>query len=70
MKIAITGASGFVGHNLQEYLKSLNEVESVRVRYVPNQKFEINATALIHLSGKAHDLKKVSNPIDYNEANF
>ena len=70
MKIAITGASGFVGHNLQEYLKSLNEVESVRVRYVPNQKFEINATALIHLAGKAHDLKKVSNPIDYYEANF
>ena len=70
MKIAITSASGFVGHNLQEYLKSLNEIESVRVRYVPNQKFEINATALIHLAGKAHDLKKVSNPIDYYEANF
>jgi nucleoside-diphosphate-sugar epimerase len=68
--ITITGATGFVGANLQNYLKSSHEVNSMSVRYVPNQRFEINAGVVIHLAGKAHDLKKVSNPIDYYEANF
>ncbi|MFV8372640.1 NAD-dependent epimerase/dehydratase family protein [Flavobacterium sp. LB2P74] len=70
MKIVITGASGFVGTNLQPYLKTAHEIESMSVRYFPNQQFDLNANAIIHLAGKAHDLKKVSNPIDYYEANF
>jgi nucleoside-diphosphate-sugar epimerase len=70
LKIAITGASGFVGTNLQDYLKSSHDVESMRVRYLPNQRFEIKENAIIHLAGKAHDLKKVSNPSDYYEANY
>ena len=32
------------------------------VRYKPNQQFEINKDVIIHLVGKAHDLKKVPNP--------
>jgi nucleoside-diphosphate-sugar epimerase len=68
-KIAITGITGFVGTNLKNYLSSY-EIEPLSVRYVPNQKFEINADAIIHLAGKAHDLKKVSKPTDYYEANF
>lgn len=70
MKIAITGATGFVGTNLQDYLKSSHGVNSMSVRYVAGQQFELKADALIHLAGKAHDLKKVSNPLDYYEANF
>lgn len=70
MEIAITGATGFVGTNLREYLKTSHEVFSMSVRYRANQQFEINADALIHLAGKAHDLKKVSNAQDYYEANF
>lgn len=70
MKIAITGATGFVGTNLQEYLKSSHDVESMSVRYIANQQFEIKTYALIHLAGKAHDLKKVSNPSAYYDANF
>ena len=70
MKIAITGASGFVGVNLHNYLKTLHEIESMSVRYMPNQQFEINMDVIIHLAGKAHDLKKVSNPQVYYEANF
>ena len=69
-KISITGATGFVGVNLENYLKTSQNVESMRVRYVPNQQFEIKTDALIHLAGKAHDLKKVSNPQDYYEANY
>jgi nucleoside-diphosphate-sugar epimerase len=70
MKITITGATGFIGTNLVNYLSISNRVKPISVRYVPNQQFEINADAIIHLAGKAHDLKKVSNPIDYYEANF
>jgi nucleoside-diphosphate-sugar epimerase len=70
LKIAITGATGFVGTNLQEYLKTLHDIESMRVRYVTNQRFEIKGDVIIHLAGKAHDLKKVSNPQEYYEANF
>ncbi|WP_428231324.1 NAD-dependent epimerase/dehydratase family protein [Flavobacterium sp.] len=70
MKILITGATGFVGTNLKNYLKTSNEVESFSIRYQANQEFEINTDALIHLAGKAHDLKNVSNPNDYYEANF
>lgn len=70
LKIAITGATGFVGTNLQGYLKSDFEVEILSLRYIPNQQFKINGDAIIHLAGKAHDLKKVSNPQDYYDANF
>jgi nucleoside-diphosphate-sugar epimerase len=68
--VLITGATGFVGTNLQNYLKSSSEVEPLSVRYIPNQSFDIKADSIIHLAGKAHDLKKVSNPSDYYEANF
>ncbi len=70
MKIAITGISGFVGKNLQNYLKFRHEVLPMSVRYQCNQQFKLASNALIHLAGKAHDLKKVSNPTDYYEANF
>ncbi len=68
--VKITGLSGFVGSNLKGYLKNSFHIESFSVRYVPNQKFEIKADVLIHLGGKAHDLKKISQPKDYYEANF
>ncbi|SDW70930.1 NAD-dependent epimerase/dehydratase family protein [Flavobacterium degerlachei] len=70
MKIIITGASGFVGQNLQNYLTNLHEIETMSVRYIANQRFDLKADAIIHLAGKAHDLKKVSNPTDYYDANF
>jgi nucleoside-diphosphate-sugar epimerase len=69
-KVLITGASGFVAQNLQEYLKDSHDLNGMSVRYIPYQQFDINSDAIIHLAGKAHDLKKVSNPSDYYEANF
>jgi nucleoside-diphosphate-sugar epimerase len=70
MKIIITGASGFVGVNLQDYLKTSYDVEPMSVRYIPNQQINLKTDAVIHLAGKAHDLKKVSDPHDYYDANF
>ncbi|HKO75785.1 MAG TPA: NAD-dependent epimerase/dehydratase family protein [Flavobacterium sp.] len=70
MKVTITGVSGFVGQNLYNYLEMTHDVESMSVRYHPNQKFDIKTDVIIHLAGKAHDLKKVSNAQEYYEANF
>lgn len=70
MKITITGASGFVGMNIQNYLKDIHSLVTFSIRYQQDQKIDINTEAIIHLAGKAHDLKKVSNPSEYYEANF
>lgn len=70
MKVAITGASGFVGQNLQDYLKDSHEINALSVRFLSDQKIKFEANAIVHLAGKAHDLKKVSKPLDYYEANF
>jgi nucleoside-diphosphate-sugar epimerase len=70
MKVIITGASGFVGTNLQDYLKTNFEIQNLSLRFKSNQQFEIKTDAIIHLAGKAHDLKKVANPMDYYESNF
>ncbi|WP_343707614.1 NAD-dependent epimerase/dehydratase family protein [Flavobacterium sp.] len=69
-KILITGSTGFVGVYLQQYLKFYYELEFLSIRYKSEQKFEVISDAIIHLAGKAHDLKKVSAPKDYYEANF
>lgn len=62
--ISVTGASGFVGTNLNDYLKDAYEIHPMSVRFVVNQKFDVRGG---HYSfvGKAHDVKKVSNPLDY-----
>lgn len=67
--ILITGATGFVGGNVVKYLSKANNIQAISARYVPNQKFGLNGDAVIHLAGKAHDLKKVSHPQDYYDAN-
>lgn len=70
MEVEVTGASGFLGINLQEYLKEYFIVKPKSVRYKAKQEIQINADAIIHLAGKAHDLKNTSAPNDYYEANF
>ena len=69
--IIITGSSGFVGSNLLNFFKlSVNELSKLKIRN-SNWKSEINlnATAIIHLAGKAHDLKNSSNSKDYFDIN-
>ncbi len=70
MKITITGASGFVGSNLIEFLNKSNQIDKISLRFESPKQTEIFCDAIIHLAGKAHDLKKVSKPREYYEANF
>jgi nucleoside-diphosphate-sugar epimerase len=70
MKISITGGSGFVGVNIQLYLKELHNVSTMSIRYFPDQSFDLKGDAIVHLAGKAHDLQNISDPSEYYQANF
>lgn len=71
LKLLITGSSGFLGQNLINYFSQTNNQFTIQ-RY--NRTADNNAVlhndVIIHLAGKAHDLKNVSNPQDYYDANF
>lgn len=70
-KVLITGVSGFVGKNLVPYLtESKVEVTSLHRNELVLDVNLANIGAIIHLAGKAHDLKKTSNPGEYYKVNF
>ncbi|MEO8172289.1 MAG: NAD-dependent epimerase/dehydratase family protein [Sediminibacterium sp.] len=69
--VFITGASGFVGSNLVSYLAKKFALVTSKVRYLPEQVFDLKGSfAVVHLAGKAHDLKNVSVPQEYYEVNY
>lgn len=68
--IFITGATGFVGKNICLHFENEYDIVTESVRYKLNQKFNFTSDVIIHLAGKAHDLKNTSKPDDYYEANF
>ena len=70
LKITITGGTGFVGTNLRDFLSDDYQVNFLGVRFKENQIITIDSDVVIHLAGKAHDLKKVSRPQEYYEANY
>lgn len=71
MKVLITGITGFVGLNLKQYLEEkLIEVEGIFMRNYSWNYSTSEADVIIHLAGKAHDLKKKSEPEDYYYSNF
>lgn len=71
MKVLITGASGFVGGNLIDYLKEKGDCDIIitRVRATDKEFVIGKADAVVHLSGKAHDLRKSVDPEEYYAAN-
>ncbi|KQB41549.1 NAD-dependent epimerase/dehydratase family protein [Flavobacterium aquidurense] len=69
MKVKITGSSGFVGENLSNYLSNLSfSIDKISLRNL-NWKNDINADAIIHLAGKAHDTKNSSDASEYFKVN-
>ncbi|WCT13172.1 NAD-dependent epimerase/dehydratase family protein [Mucilaginibacter jinjuensis] len=69
--ISISGATGFVGTNLISYLKGFELCSIGRSDLATISSSTLkNAEAVIHLAGKAHDLKKVSDPQAYYQVNF
>lgn len=85
MKILITGAYGFVGTNLCRYLADKGhtclalDIPKARRDDVPYKAFYswddlgtidfARIDAIVHLAGKAHDLKNVSDPKSYFDIN-
>ncbi|MDQ7948109.1 MAG: NAD-dependent epimerase/dehydratase family protein [Pedobacter sp.] len=71
MKISITGSTGFVGQNLLSYLSgfTIAKIDRQQLADFSIQDLE-GCEAIVHLAGKAHDLKKVSAPEAYYEVNF
>jgi nucleoside-diphosphate-sugar epimerase len=70
MSILITGASGFVGQNLVAFFREKKiKISGVSLRNEKVFSIAPDTTAVVHLAGKAHDLKKVSNETAYFEVN-
>ncbi len=63
--IFITGSNGFVGKNLLQHLSKLFDI----TKYERGDIININHDIVIHLAGKAHDLKNTSNPDQYYQVN-
>lgn len=72
MAILITGSTGFVGKNLLPYLKSVLDENISGLNLRSNWSNEIGADVktIIHLAGKAHDLKQTSEPEAYYSVNY
>lgn len=65
MNIFITGYSGFVGKAITKKFKNY-------FNFIPfdrNESIHINEDIVLHLAGKAHDLKKTTAIADYYEVN-
>ncbi len=63
--IFITGSSGFVG----KYLLSHFENSYTFSKFEKGTAININQEVVIHLAGKAHDLKNITDPLEYYVVN-
>jgi nucleoside-diphosphate-sugar epimerase len=76
-QIIITGINGFVGKNLKPYLsKSFNvtgvsrTVNKNDINFEMFHREDILYDTIVHLAGKAHDLKKTTAESEYYEVNY
>ena len=64
-RIFITGSSGFVGRNLMQFLEPFYTC----LKHRRDGLIEIDHDIVIHLAGKAHDLRNISNQEEYYQIN-
>ena len=64
--VYITGITGFIGQNLSHYMG--DNVVGVNLRKQEPLSFE-KGSAVVHLAGKAHDLKNTSAAVEYFAVN-
>lgn len=68
--LAITGASGFLGSYCVKHLQLLGLAYTpINLRMPLPIKLSDEVTAVMHLAGKAHDLKNVAGPDEYFKVN-
>jgi nucleoside-diphosphate-sugar epimerase len=72
MSVLITGITGFVGQNLSAYLKSKTNLKILGLNLREEWASQIGSgtRAIVHLAGKAHDLKNVSDQDEYYKVNY
>ena len=63
--IFVTGLSGFVGSNLKGYL----DASCIISEFKREKELEIQSDFVIHLAGKAYDIKNTSTPDEYYQVN-
>jgi nucleoside-diphosphate-sugar epimerase len=76
--IFITGITGFVGQNLDKYLKDKFSITGISRTSIRGESISYGDyfeephlyDAIIHLAGKAHDLKMTSAESEYYDVNF
>jgi nucleoside-diphosphate-sugar epimerase len=68
----ITGSSGFVGTNLLNHFKSIDNIKTINLDLRISKSIEISddIDCVIHLAGKSHDLKNISDPSEYYYVNY
>jgi nucleoside-diphosphate-sugar epimerase len=65
MKIYLTGSSGFVGTSFLDHFQNFHIFRCTRgLEFFPDSE-----SVVVHLAGKAHDLKKISNTDEYYKVN-
>lgn len=73
-KIGITGSSGFVGSYLLNFLYSnlFRNIEIYKIKKgtILISNLDFSCSHFVHLAGKAHDIKNVSDPSEYYEINY
>ncbi|NEU10268.1 NAD-dependent epimerase/dehydratase family protein [Flavihumibacter sp. R14] len=69
--LLVSGASGFVGKNLIGYLNPGSYlIKPLNLRADWKEDLTGDVSAIIHLAGKAHDLRKVSRSEEYYQVNY
>ncbi|WP_207536423.1 NAD-dependent epimerase/dehydratase family protein [Desertivirga arenae] len=70
--VLITGTTGFVGKNLVNFIHNSYQLKLLGrtdLNDIGKLSFK-DAEVVIHLAGKAHDLKKVTDPQEYYKINY